>query len=95
MLHTLSRSPYQCDLTTLLRLISADDDLLLIQDGVLAAIAGSTVSKVLSEQGITCYVLREDVMARGLTAQLAESVILTDYSGFVGLTVRHQQHMAW
>jgi tRNA 2-thiouridine synthesizing protein B len=41
MLHTLSRSPWQCDIDGLQRMLCDGDALLLIQDGVLAAIEGS------------------------------------------------------
>ena len=37
MLHTLSHSPWQCDIDALLSMLRDGDDLLLIQDGVLAA----------------------------------------------------------
>ncbi len=41
MLYTLSHSPNQCDLPALLRLTAEGDALLLLQDGVLAGLAGS------------------------------------------------------
>lgn len=40
MLHTLSRSPWHCDIDALLSMLREGDDLLLIQDGVLAALEG-------------------------------------------------------
>ncbi|EKT61046.1 sulfur transfer complex subunit TusB [Providencia sneebia DSM 19967] len=38
MLYTIAKSPFQCDFTAILRLIKREDAVLLIQDGVIAAI---------------------------------------------------------
>lgn len=40
MLHTLSVSPRHADIAAMLRLMEQGDDLLLLSDGVAAAIAG-------------------------------------------------------
>jgi len=95
MLHTLLHSPAQSDLDTLMLMVSAGDDLLLLQDGVLAAIAGSRALAQLSATEATLWVLNEDIQARGLTEQISTNVQRVDYTGFVTLTVRHQQQMAW
>jgi len=73
----------------------AGDDLLLLQDGVLAALAGSRALMQLSRSNATLWVLDEDVQARGLTAQISTSVQSIDYNGFVTLTIRHQQQIVW
>jgi len=73
----------------------AGDDLLLLQDGVLAALAGSRALMQLSRSKATLWVLDEDVQARGLTAQISTSVQSIDYNGFVTLTIRHQQQIVW
>ena len=41
MLHTLMSSPFQCDYALLLRMLQPGDDLLLMQDGVLAGLTDS------------------------------------------------------
>ena len=41
MLHTLHRSPWLTDFAALLRLLSEGDELLLLQDGVTAAVDGN------------------------------------------------------
>ncbi len=41
MLHTLHRSPRLTDFAALLRLLSEGDELLLLQDGVTAAVDGN------------------------------------------------------
>ena len=95
MLHTSMHSPAHSDLETLLLMADAGDDLLLLQDGVLAALAGSRALMQLSRSNATLWVLDEDVQARGLTAQISTSVQSIDYNGFVTLTIRHQQQIVW
>ncbi|MEF5008146.1 DsrH/TusB family sulfur metabolism protein, partial [Escherichia coli] len=52
MLHTLSHSPWQCDIDALLSMLREGDDLLLIQDGVLAALEGSRFVEILTNAPI-------------------------------------------
>lgn len=95
MLHTLMHSPYYSDLDTLLLLLTAEDDLLLLQDGVLGALEGSSALSRLLTAPATLWVLTEDVTARGLVAQISAKVRPVDYTGFVALTEKHQQQMTW
>lgn len=95
MLHTLMQSPWHCDLETLLLLTGPGDDLLLLQDGVLAAIDGSTALERLLASPAAVWVLKEDVEARGLIAQISTKIQPVDYTEFVALTAKHQQQMAW
>ncbi|MDH1085768.1 sulfurtransferase complex subunit TusB [Pantoea brenneri] len=95
MLHTLLHSPAYSDLETLLLMVDADDDILLLQDGVIAALAGSRALQQLSGCTAALWVLDEDVRARGLAGQISTSVRPVDYTGFVALTVKHPQQMTW
>lgn len=95
MLHTLITSPYKCDFTALMRIISQGDDLLLLQDGVLAALEGSLPLEILLKAPISLYVLQEDVIARGLSAQISASATRVSYTDFVALTVKNPQQMTW
>ena len=95
MLHTLMTSPYHCDFTLLLRMLQEGDDVLLLQDGVIAALAGSDRLAQLAAAPAGLYVLREDVEARGLTAQISTSATTISYTDFVALTVKHPQQMTW
>lgn len=47
MLHTLSSSPWHTDLRAMLRTVKDGDDLLLLSDGVIAAIAGGPFLEIL------------------------------------------------
>jgi len=95
MLHTLMHSPYFSDLDTLLMLLSAEDDLLLLQDGVLGALEGSSALSRLLASPATLWVLTEDAIARGLTGQISAKIKPVDYTGFVALTEKHRQQMTW
>lgn len=95
MLYTLLQSPWQCDLDSLLLLLNEGDDLLLLQDGVTAAIVNSQMLEKLSTSPATLWVLAEDVAARGLIEQISTKVARLDYTGFVALTAKHQQQVAW
>lgn len=95
MLHTLRHSPWQCDIAELLRMLQPGDDLLLIQDGVIAALEGGRYLESLLAAPITVYVLEEDIHARGLSAQISGSVVRVGYTDFVRLTVKHPSQMSW
>ncbi|MFJ5161870.1 sulfurtransferase complex subunit TusB [Pantoea sp. NPDC088449] len=95
MLFTLLQSPWQCDIDSLLLLLQEGDDLLLLQDGVTAALAGSQMLVKLNATPAMLWVLEEDVVARGLVEQISTKVARLDYTGFVALTAKHQQQVAW
>lgn len=95
MLYTLLQSPWQCDIDSLLLLMQEGDDLLLLQDGVTAALEGSQMFIKLQASPAVLWVLEEDVVARGLVEQISTKVARLDYTGFVAMTVKHQQQVAW
>ncbi len=95
MLHTLHQSPYQYDLTLLLRALTPEDGLLLLQDGVIAALEGCAALEKLCAAPINLYALKEDIEARGLSAQISTRIHQVDYTDFVRLTVAHPKMMAW
>jgi len=95
MLHTLMTSPFQCDLNAMLRLLAEGDDVLLLQDGVLAALKGCKALESLRLAPISLYVLQDDVVARGLSAQISSDAAAVSYTDFVALTVKHPQQMTW
>ncbi|MRS17080.1 sulfurtransferase complex subunit TusB [Enterobacteriaceae bacterium RIT691] len=95
MLHTLSHSPWNHDISAPLRLVCAGDDLLLLSDGVIAALEGSRFLEVLHSAPITVYALKEDIDARGLCGQISSSVVRVSYTDFVRLAVKHDGQFAW
>ena len=95
MLHTLSHSPWQCDIEALVRMLREGDDLLLIQDGVLAAIEGSRFVEILTDAPISVSALKEDIDARGLSGQISAKIDVVGYTDFVNLAVTHSSQMNW
>lgn len=95
MLHTLARSPWQCDMPTLLRTLREGDDLLLLSDGVIAALEGGQYLDLLLNAPITVNVLKEDIDARGLSGQISSSAVRVGYTDFVSLTLKHETQMRW
>ncbi|MBO1997845.1 sulfurtransferase complex subunit TusB [Klebsiella pneumoniae] len=78
----------------MLRLMEHGDDLVLLSDGVTAAIADGRFLEILQSAPITLYVLQDDVDARGLAGQIADSVGRVSYTDFVRLTVKHAGQLA-
>ena len=95
MLHILRQSPFNTDLDTLLRCMNEGDDLLLLQDGVIAAIKGSRYLELLLAAPISISALQEDLEARGLAAQISSKIDTVSYNDFVRLTVKHERQMTW
>ncbi|ASV57228.1 tRNA 5-methylaminomethyl-2-thiouridine synthase TusB [Lelliottia jeotgali] len=76
-------------------MLGEGDDLLLIQDGVLAAIEGSRFVEILNNAPITVSALKEDIDARGLVGQISAKIDAVSYTDFVNLTVKHTTQMSW
>lgn len=95
MLHTLSHSPWHCDIESLLSMVREGDALLLTQDGVLAAVEGSRFVDILSNAPISVSALKDDIDARGLAGQISAKINVVSYTDFVNLVVQHTGHMNW
>ena len=91
MLYTINKSPLMFgNLKSVLGIASADDPILLYEDGVYAAARG-TASEELVRQALEdhpVYALDADLEARGLTA-LIDGIQVIDYDGFVELVEQH------
>lgn len=95
MLHTLSHSPWQCDIDGMVRMLRDGDALLLLQDGVLAAMTGSRYVEILTNAPIKVYALKNDIEARGLTGQISTTIDVVSYTDFVNLAITHTGQMNW
>ncbi|WP_130471666.1 sulfurtransferase complex subunit TusB [Candidatus Magnetaquicoccus inordinatus] len=94
MLHTVNKSPFQnTTLSDCCRYVQSGDVLLLLEDGVFAAQAGTSQSALLEEvmQQVTVYALSADLKARAIK-ELVAGVKVTDYAGFVELIEQHKVH---
>ncbi len=99
MLHTVNKSPYEKNsLDTCLRLAKQGSAILLIEDGVYAAMSGtSTTDKMKKAIDMhDVYVLGPDLKARGLDGtRLVNGIKVIGYDGFVDLTVEHDTVQSW
>lgn len=96
MLHTVNKSPFQNSaLENCLRVARAGDVILLLEDGVYAAAAGTAKSSLI-EQALkrhTVYAIDADLTARGI-GKLIQEVHRASYGDFVDLVEQHPVH-AW
>lgn len=98
MLHIINKSPLQTStLDSCLALAQPGSALLLIEDGIYAATAGSAAEARMRQACSTLkvYALQPDMDARGVTARLIDGVTLVDYGGFVDLTVEYHTSHSW
>ena len=93
LLHTVNKSPFEKNsLETCLRIAVEGSSILLIEDGVYAAMSGTSLNGALGDAGnrLQFYVLGPDLKARGLDEQdVLEGIEVVDYDGFVDLVVGH------
>ncbi len=99
MLHTVNKSPFEKNsLDACLRLAKPGSAILLIEDGVYAAIKGTTVEDRVkaAAQDKKVYALGPDIKARGLDqGQVIDGVSIVDYAGFVDLAAENDNVQAW
>lgn len=99
MLHLINKSPTDRNsLESCLRLAKPGGSVLLLEDGVYAAMSRAASADAVSErlQDLTFYVLGPDVSARGLDdVPLIDGINVVDYGGFVKLVVEHDVAQSW
>jgi tRNA 2-thiouridine synthesizing protein B len=98
MLHTVNKSPFDKNtLAACLRTSKDGSSILLIEDGIYAAMTGTAISDQIKEAMKTkkVYALKPDVDARGVQDKVMEGVEQIDYTGFVNLVVEHNSVQSW
>jgi tRNA 2-thiouridine synthesizing protein B len=96
-LHLLSHSPFSDDrLASCLRLLTAEDAVLLCGDAVYALQDGTEQRRTLESmpESVGLFALDEDLHARGLTS-LPARLEPVDYEGFVALCCRYARTNSW
>ena len=99
ILHTVNKSPFERNsLESCLKFAASGDPVLLFEDGVYAALKGTSVQAqveaALAEK--TVYVLAPDLAARGFPEdRVIEGVKVVDYAEFVDLAVENDKVQAW
>ncbi|MBT8004478.1 MAG: sulfurtransferase complex subunit TusB [Rhodospirillales bacterium] len=99
LLHTVNKSPFERNvLSDCLRRAKDGSAVLLIEDGVYAALEGtSATDEILSRTGsINFFALAPDIEARGLGKKpLIDGITLVDYGGFVDLVEEYSSVQSW
>lgn len=86
MLYTFSESVYDSvELERYFQLLTERDAVVLWQDGVVLLLK---YPRLFADSGAFCYVLENDIRARGLKSMVPESVKIISMSEFVTLTER-------
>ncbi|TDX29072.1 tRNA 2-thiouridine synthesizing protein B [Modicisalibacter xianhensis] len=94
LLHILNRSPASSRVPfDALRAMGDDDRLLLLEDGVYGAVA--PLAETFAAIRGRVFVLKEDLVSRGLEHRQAETMELVDMQGFVALTEQAIQTVSW
>jgi tRNA 2-thiouridine synthesizing protein B len=96
MLHIVNQAPQAGNaLTDCLRICDANAAILLIEDGVYAALASGSWLVRIQERTRNLYVLEADVAARGLAGRITGSARVVDYAGFVALCCEYPGTYSW
>lgn len=92
-LHTIAKSPNSNLLDSCTQLLSGNDALLFIEDGVIYASRSDLLASLPAKRKL--FALREDVSARGLQNKIAENVELVSMRKFVQLCCDHKKVINW
>jgi len=99
MLHIVNKSPFERNsLDSCLRVAKPGGSILLIEDGVYAALDKAAHAEQISSRmaDFSFYVLGPDVSARGLSdTPMIEGLKVVDYEGFVDLVAEHDVTQSW
>jgi sulfur relay protein TusB/DsrH len=90
----------ETELRNCLPLVRAEDALLCIEDAVyllapLARESGLERELVQTLGDCSCFALRDDLVARGISARIPPQVTQIDYPEFVALTLRYARIVNW
>jgi tRNA 2-thiouridine synthesizing protein B len=99
MLHLINKSPFErTALDSCLRLAKPGSSILLLEDGVYAALAhAASAEKIIrGMEDFSFFALGPDLLARGVRdAPLIAGMAVVDYPGFVDLVVQHEATQSW
>ncbi|QJC34976.1 sulfurtransferase complex subunit TusB [Enterobacteriaceae endosymbiont of Donacia piscatrix] len=99
MLYTLFSSPTSCNFSLLLNFLNINDDLLLIQDGVLAGLKNSLyfkkITKIKKKMKLLIFAINDDILARGLDLDISNKITRINYKKFVYLIIKHKKQIIW
>lgn len=96
MLHIINKSPYDRPaLDSALQ--TGEGAILLIEDGVYAAVKGGATEVKLKAAAakFKFYALAADLEARGIADRVVDGVTPVDYAGFVDLVAEYKTNQSW
>jgi tRNA 2-thiouridine synthesizing protein B len=99
ILHTVNKSPFERDaLDSCLQFATEGAAVLLFEDGIYGALAGTRVAPRVSDAlgRLRIFVLGPDLRARGFSDdRVIEGIKVVDYNGFVDLAAENDKVQAW
>jgi len=98
MLHIVNKSPFERDsLESCLRHAIPGSTILLIEDGIYAALNNTAVANKVTEamSEVKFCVLEADLEARGVSEKVMEGIEQVDYAGFVDLVTESDRVQSW
>jgi tRNA 2-thiouridine synthesizing protein B len=94
ILHTLNAPPSSNVFSECLSLLQPGDALLLMGDGVYAALSDTSSCSALVASGADIYALVDDARAAGVLDRIEHATAL-DMDGFVELSERFERQLGW
>ena len=92
-LHTINRSPDSNLLESCIKVVSAGDAILFIEDGVYHCTSPINLQTII--ETVKVYGLREDMLTRATLAKTMDSVEAIDTARFVWLCCEHDKVVSW
>ena len=93
ILHTINKTPSSKLLESCLEVASDEDSLLFLEDGIYYA--RTEFKSIGCASKLTCYVLKEDLLARGGKLEASAEIEIVDYNGFVKLCEKSDKVINW
>ena len=94
ILHTLNASPSSSAFDDCLKVVQSGDALVLLGDGVYAALEGTKALRTIQGSGAELYLLHQDAAAAGITRAATDVASIT-MDEWVALTERFPRQQAW
>ena len=94
-MHTLNAAPDSSAFFDCCRMLCASDALILLGDGVYAALRGTDAQARLLDTGVEIYVLHADACAAGVLQRLDNRVTVACFDDFAALSERFTKQQAW
>lgn len=98
MLHIINQSPFTSEsLKRCEKMLGDSDVILLIEEGVYAAMAETVFSELINQilKKNKIFVLAPDAQACGIIEKIMPGITLISYEEFVDLTIQHYPILNW